>query len=386
MLKNILISIGGLCVGVGLALLVVLYLPVLSFSPQVPKVQIAGPRQVIGFLPYWLLDKAQSDYSKYITTLTYFALRIDTDGSIVKLTTPTSSEPGWYGLESGKVDPFLQEAKKNNLTLSLAFDSGDITAINSFVATPISSAHNLVVNFLPLAQKYGFSDLNLDVEYTTTASTEASTHFTQFIQEVKKELPKQMTLTVEIATIDPIQHNRLINVEQVAKYADNVVLMAYDYHSPDSLVTGPNAPLNGAGTIAEYDVTSAVEKTLADVPSQKLIVGVPLYGYEWETLGTVPRFVDIPNSGVLASNNRVEDFLTTCATCSATIDHNAQESYVSFFSDDTNTEHLIFFPTEKSTEVKLDLAKKIGLGGVALWALGYEGKDILTPLTAYKNN
>jgi spore germination protein YaaH len=33
---------------------------------------------------------------------------------------------------------------------------------------------------------------------------------------------------------------------------------------------------------------------------------------------------------------------------------------------------------------KMKLAKEYGIGGVALWALGYDGKTILDPLIDYK--
>ncbi len=58
-------------------------------------------REVIGFLPYWLIDKADKDYSPYITTLTYFGLTVGPDGAIQKYIKPGEKEPGWYALESG---------------------------------------------------------------------------------------------------------------------------------------------------------------------------------------------------------------------------------------------------------------------------------------------
>jgi spore germination protein YaaH len=78
----------------------------------------------------------------------------------------------------------------------------------------------------------------------------------------------------------------------MSKIADNIVLMAYDYHSTSSFVTGPVAPLSGAGIMSEYDVTAAVEKTLDLIPPQKLVLGIPLYGYEWETLDANSPFCD----------------------------------------------------------------------------------------------
>jgi spore germination protein YaaH len=160
--------------------------------------------------------------------------------------------------------------------------------------------------------------------------------------------------------------------------------MAYDYHATDSFVTGPVAPLTGAGTISEYDVTAATEKALELVPAQKLILGIPLYGYEWESVGQAPRSAIIPNTGVAASNRRAEELLTSCSYCITKLDSAAEESYISYLDKNTGDYHTIFYPNENSTVKKINFTKNFHLGGVALWALGYEGKNILNPLINYK--
>jgi spore germination protein YaaH len=45
----------------------------------------------------------------------------------------------------------------------------------------------------------------------------------------------------------------------------------------------------------------------------------------------------------------------------------------------------IYYEDETSLKEKLALAGKYHLGGVALWALGYEDNTMLRPLTNYKN-
>ena len=37
--------------------------------------------------------------------------------------------------------------------------------------------------------------------------------------------------------------------------------------------------------------------------------------------------------------------------------------------------HQIFYPDKQSTQVKVQFVKNEGLGGLALWALGYEGEE-----------
>ena len=158
--------------------------------------------------------------------------------------------------------------------------------------------------------------------------------------------------------------------------------MAYDYHFMGSFVTGPVAPGQGAGIVSEFDTESAVEAALQIMPSQKLILGIPLYGYEWETIGKVPRSATIPGTSLIISNQRAEDLLTTCASCSAEFDQTDKETHI-IYQNTNETYQQVFYPNRQSTQYKVDLAKQNSLGGIAVWALGYEGKTILEPLSAY---
>ena len=75
-------------------------------------------KHIIGFLPFWLIDKAQADYSKYITQLSYFNIVINGEGNIQKFTSPGESDPGWHALFTGRVDDYLTSAKSQGNSLA----------------------------------------------------------------------------------------------------------------------------------------------------------------------------------------------------------------------------------------------------------------------------
>jgi spore germination protein len=210
-------------------------------------------------------------------------------------------------------------------------------------------------------------------------------HFTQFVQNIKQTLVQEKlgTLTIDMSPTDLIK-SRLVDPKEVGKIADTIVLMTYDYHFAGSLVSGPVAPLGGAGVVSEFDVQTAVEKALAVIPTEKIILGLPLYGYEWETITNMPRSAVIPTTGLTASVKRISDFIASCATCSAQHDSIDAETYLVFADSKTGTFHQIFYPDEIVVKTKLDVTKKFQLQGVALWALGYEDEKILEPLKKYK--
>lgn len=343
-------------------------------------------REVIGFLPYWLLTKADSDYAQYLTTLDYFSLTINKDGTIQRLTSPIESEPGYLALKGGKLDPFLKSAKDHGLALSLTVYSGNGENINEFLKDPKTSADNLSRDVIPIMKDYGFTDLNLDVEQVADASPEARLRFTRFAKKIKENLVASAagTLSVDISAIAFVRDKNLADPTALAALADKIILMAYDYHSTASLVTGPVAPAKGAGIAAEFDAESAVAAALKIMPPAKLILGIPLYGYEWETITDTLHSAVIPGTSLIISNRRAEDFLADCATCSATFNTTDEESAV-VYKNPSGTYQQIAFPDKNSTQYKVDFAQKYSLGGIALWALGYEGKTILSPLAAYRH-
>lgn len=382
----IIIFISVLLVLAGFLVIYKYFLP-RTLKKNIPVVGLIIPQnEVIGFLPYWLTPKASTDYSNYITTLTYFALTVSKDGTIQKFTKPGESEPGYLSLKNGKMDPFLNSARQKGEDLSLAVFNGNDSDIAQILNDPATSANNLTGDVIPVMQQYGFTDLNLDVEQTADASPAARMKFTEFVKDVKENLDtsKVGTLSIDVSAISFVKDTNLSDPAALAPVVDKIILMAYDYHSTVSFVTGPVAPGLGAGTVSEFDTDTAVAAALKIMPSRKIILGIPLYGYEWETIGSVPRSAVVPGTSLIISNFRAEDFLSQCATCSAEFDKTDQESHI-IYETDSGTYQQIFYPTKDSTQFKVDLAGKYSLGGIAVWALGYEGKTILQPLSAYHN-
>lgn len=356
-----------------------------SFDSKLYKIFGISKQQVVGFQPYWLLQKANKPYEKYINVFTYFGLTLDNNGTIVKLVNPQEEEPGWTTLESNGFQEKLKQAQKNHLKSSLLIHNSNEASISALLKEPEKHAQNLVADVLPIMQKYGFTDLNLDIESFVEASESAQQQYTAFIKEVKKGIDNNNlgTLTVEVPPISLVTA-RLINTEEIGKIADFLVLMAYDFHYAGSYLAGPVAPIGGEGKVREYDINTALKETLKVVQPQKVILGIPLYGYEWETISDKPGAPTIPGGSATASNRRIDELLKSCSNCVRGYDELAQQPYIVFQDDDDY--HQIYYENEKSIKEKLKLAKEYKIAGAALWAIGYEGENLLNPLKTYKNS
>lgn len=335
----------------------------------------------LGFLPFWLLQTATNDYSKYFTHIAYFNLTVDKDGSIKRYTNPGEGDPGYFTLVNGKVDDFIDKAQSTNQALSLVVFSSNDDDIENMLVNPEESARNLLEDTSLLIKKYGFTDLNLDIEKVKEASPSSRLKFSRFVRQVSKDYKSYglKTLSIDVAPIALVKETNLVNPSEVGKFVDYVVLMDYDYHHFGSSVTGPVSPQYGAGSVSEYDTEVAVEKALEVIPKNKFVLAIPLYGYEWETLQDSPRSATIPSTARVISSKRASQTLSDCKSCVGIFDDIDKETHY-FYKNKTGSYTQIFYPDKNQSQAKVNFINDNKLAGLAVWALGYEDDTILQPL------
>lgn len=338
-------------------------------------------KEVIGFLPFWLLSNAKYDYSNYINNLSIFSIIVDKEGKIKKYDKPGEGEPGYFSIRNGKFEQNIKSAKENKTKLSLVVFSGKDEDIDSMLVDPKKSADNLTSDLIPIIEEYGFEEINLDIEKVSDASPSARLKFVDFVKNVRNITDREgLSLTLDVTASSFVKETNLVDPFAISQHVDRIIIMAYDFHYIGSFVTGPVAPQEGAGIVSEYDVETAVIEATRKIDSQKIILGIPLYGYEWETIGDSSRSAIIPSSGRTISNRRAEEFVKSCSNCKVEYDPIDKETNVIYKEDRTGLYHQIFYPEIESMRSKLKLVDKYNLGGIALWALGYEGETILEPL------
>lgn len=374
-------------IGVGWLLFLILpYIPLSVNSPILSAVGINKPR-IVAFLPYYLASRATNYYDSEITTLTYFSLTINNDGHVVKSDGAQQEDPGWYDLQTSAWQKRFQDAQNNHITLSLAVSQSDEASIEALMSDPTKHAQNLLGGVIPVMKQYGFSDLNIDIESFKDVNAAKQKQFFVFLTTLKEGLAQQHmgTLTVDIAPIAFVKEY-LTNPIQVGEAADYVFVMAYDYNTVVSPNTGPIAPIGGVGKEREYDVSTTIAIANKEINPQKIIFGLPLYGYEWDSLSNMPGAATIPDTGETESNRRMmATFVASCKTCRIISDPLAQESdYISQDKAGDPYFNQAFLFNTNDFGKRITFAQQNNLAGVGLWALGYEGNTLLDPLTSYK--
>lgn len=387
MLRNVFIAVTSLGLGVLAGVIGIRYaglLPIRFDSPALASLHVTKP-QVVGFLPYWLLSKADKNYAPLITTLTYFGVALNGDGTVMKRTNPQETEPGWFALQGDTVTARLADAEKKGLKKSLLIISGDDEVIGNILNDPDGAAARMMTDIAPIMKEKNFEDLNLDIETFMEASPSGQAQFTQFVRSVKDILVREKlgSLTLDLIPI-ALAKPKLYDAKALGALADSVVLMTYDFHYSGSFTSGAVAPVGGAGETLEFDVETAVKEALKVMPKEKILLGIPLYGYQWETINQATESATIAGGSEMASVRRVSEKLKTCADCISGTDPVSKEPYLVYPEGEVYKQ--VYYENEASMNEKIRLATRYNLGGVALWALGYEDDTLLNPLESYKHS
>ena len=162
--------------------------------------------------------------------------------------------------------------------------------------------------------------------------------------------------------------------------------MAYDFRYTGSFVSGAVAPIGGAKEKIEYDVPESIKLAVQVIPAKKIVLGIPLYGYEWETLSKHPESPVIPGTGKTATLGRINDLKNQCLECPQSRDELTGSPYIILPPNEDSSIRQIYYEDAESIQKKIDLAKQYKLGGIAVWAIGYEDDNLLAPLAEYKRS
>ncbi len=154
----------------------------------------ANPNKIVyGFLPYWNVKLHSSLEIRHLTHLAYFALDMQSDGTIKKKNNPKETEPGWNKINSSELQKIIYQSKllgqKQVLTIT-AMDQDTINAILKDDQALTTAAQNILTEF----SKLPFDSLNIDFEYVGTPDDTIIDNFTKFISLLKancKNVKKQ---------------------------------------------------------------------------------------------------------------------------------------------------------------------------------------------------
>lgn len=221
----------------------------------------------------------------------------------------------------------------------------------------------LVSELVQAALDCGMDGINVDFETIGVAS---GPHYLQFIREMSIQC-RLNNLVLSVDTYVPFKYNNYYDRAEQGELVDYVIIMGYDEHWHGSQDVGSVASI-------EY-VRNGLENMTKEVPSKKVMNGLPLYTILWRTNGTevTDDYVTMVNQDNLIKKLGMQPEWNE-ETC---------QNYGEHTSDDTL--YQIWLEDLESIQVKLNVMANYSLGGVAVWCLGYEDPAVWDVISGYTN-
>lgn len=346
--------------------------PAFRFLTGVETPSSSG-KLIYGFLPYWNIQTVT--LQPELTHLAYFSLTILGDGRL-QTRESTYAEPGYHRLQS---ETFLDQAelvkqRGGQVELVLTqFNNDDIVALLGS-----SAAHQrLLTEIDAVILAYPITGLNIDIEYSGEVTPTIRQNLVKLVATINDHLEKKydhINLSIDMYA-SAANDNSFWDVGALQNHVDYIIIMAYDFHRRSSPQAGPVAPLFGGREMWDSDINQHLQYFVRKAPREKLLLGVPFYGYEWQTTSRDPQAHTFPETGSTASFKRVQDILARKEELNVQEHWNeeALSPYVSYQRD--GEIYVIYYENSRSLSYKLDYVNQLNLGGIAIWALGYEGES-----------
>lgn len=304
----------------------------------------------------------------------------------------TTIAPTWYhvkntdgDLESISSAEYVEKARQLKVEVWATirdFDGGINSQQETYELLSSTSKREKLINQLMAdALQTGIAGINVDFE---KVSEECGEHYIQFIRELSVKC-RQSELVLSVDNYVPKGYNRQYNRKEQGVFADYVIIMGYDEHFAGS----PEA-----GSVSSYNfVKEGIEKTIKEVPANKVISGIPFFTRLWkETPKTQEQLEKAKGTEEEQYTMNVESEALSMSGAAAKIseagaetrwDEETRQNYATW--TDGETVYEIWLEDTQSLEPKLKLMKENKLAGTAAWALGQETKETWSLIQKYVN-
>ncbi|MEM2087495.1 MAG: glycosyl hydrolase family 18 protein [Thermoproteota archaeon] len=205
---------------------------------------------------------------------------------------------------------------------------------------------NTITKIVSFIVENNFSGINIDYENIPPEDRDVLNSYMRELASTLHSYGKIVTIDVSGETRDnPSGWGGAWDYRTLGEICDYVCIMCYDYHWSGS-EAGPIGPLGWLREIIQY--------ALSTIPSEKIIIGIPFYGYRWAGRNGVS--LTFRQALETAKSMGVE----------VSFSENDAEYYYSYGS------YEVWFQGAKSVELKISAVLSYGLDKIAAWSVGQE--------------
>ncbi|HLO04906.1 MAG TPA: glycoside hydrolase family 18 protein [Symbiobacteriaceae bacterium] len=289
---------------------------------------------------------AMAEVSPSLTYATMFPYRLSRAGDVM----PLRDEYARQGALSGGAAPMMGLTNIEQDQFS--------TELGEAILGSEELQNTVLTNVLTVMRDKGFRALNIDFEHLHPKDREAYNNFLRKAAQRMHEAGYLLStaLAPKVSGEQVGEWYEAHDYPSHGEIADFSVLMTYEWGwsgGPPMAV----APIDQVERVIRY-ATSVM-------PAKKIMMGVPLYGYDW----TLPYVEGGPFAKVVSP----QDAIALAIRRGVDIQYDAKSQSPFFhYWDEAGKEHVVWFEDARSIQAKFDLVKRYGLRGVSYWKLPLE--------------
>ncbi|WP_339294897.1 glycosyl hydrolase family 18 protein [Paenibacillus sp. FSL W7-1279] len=269
--------------------------------------------------------------------------------------------PTWFSIVDGEgtvkskaVKQYVSWAHNRNMEVWGLMDNSFDPDMTTEALSTFDRRSHIIKQMLAYAKQYKLDGINIDFENVHTKDKD---HVVQFVREMKP-LAKARGLIVSI-DVTPKSNSEMwslfLDRKRLGETVDYMMVMAYDEHWAASPKAGSVSSLPWA----EQSVRRIMEEDA--VPSSKLVLGVPLYTRVWTETSEAgetkvsSKAIGMEKLQALLKEQKVK----------GTLDAGTGQNYVQFTEGESIKK--IWMEDGTSLQSRVNMAKKLKLGGIASW-------------------
>jgi spore germination protein YaaH len=335
--------------------------------------------EVYGFVPYWEMDETIADHvgATDLTTLGLFSVTHKRNGTI-------DQQTGLRRIKGAVGRAMIRAAHDRGTRVEIVYTSFGEAKNRQFYDAP-KSQDRWIAEIVGLVEETRADGINVDVE---ALPFDLVPQYGEFVGRLRESLRERLPdAQVSVAT----QANEVGAAMAKAAAdagADRIFLMGYDYRVAGSQ-PGASSPIDRMdGEVKDLLWSLDLYATLG-VPSERLLLGLPLYGVTWPVIAPgflapssgrgdawVPRrnlrvFEDPAFAPQYDATESVEFYSVPTAYATAQPSANIPGVAASA-SPEPIAWNAVYYDSPRSLTPKLRLADDRGLAGAGFWAIGYE--------------
>ncbi|OIJ12749.1 spore gernimation protein [Anaerobacillus arseniciselenatis] len=263
-------------------------------------------------------------------------------------------------LRNPPLEQFPQIAREGQAALMMTVTNLEEGAFSDEVGAIIlndEALQDVLLNtVIEEARRVGYSDIHFDLEFLRPEDREA---YNQFLRKAAERIHAEgllisTALAPKTRADQPGPWYEAHDYRAHGEIVDFVVIMTYEW----GYSAGPPMAVSPIGPVREV-----LEYALTEMPSNKIMMGQNLYGYDW----TLPFVPGGEYARALSPQAAIE--LAKERNVAIEYDYEDQAPHFNYFDDEGN-EHKVWFEDARSIQAKFDLLKELDLRGISYWKLG----------------